>query len=182
MTHSGRPRIDHKTARYQYPASVQEPGTERLAARSTKAKVLGRFRLRVATEALMPGIFGTLRLRCGPENVSLERIQKGVAAFVADHDSTKILGKVESMETANSELYAIVSVFDFPRSREIVEEIRSGARAGISPGMIPIKTRKDPDGKGSYPFVFEVWQPYEVSSTAIPRNADARVIQELPRR
>ena len=176
------PRLDHKTEQYTYPSQRQEAQASRSKSGSGKVKVLGRFRVRVADEQVMPGLFGTIRLKCQPGSVDLQRVQKGMCALLAGHDSEKIIGKVASMDTRDGQCFAIVDVLDFERSKEVVREIRSGARSGISPGLLPQKVSVDPDGEGSFDLVFEKWQPYEVSSTAIPRGANAVVLQELARR
>ena len=176
------PRLDHQTAPYTYPSQREELQTEKAKSGSGKIPVLGRFRLRVADEAQMPGLMGSVRLRCDPKSVDTIRASKGQLAFVADHDSTKILGKIDSLACEGGNVYAIATIYDFPRSREIINEIRSGSRQGISPGFIVNSAEKDPDGDGPLPLVITSWQPYEISSTAIPRGLSAKVLQELPRR
>ena len=176
-----RPRLDHKTEPYVYPSQRQELET-RSPKQSGKVRTLGRFRVRVCDEVKMPGLFGSIRLKCTLESVDLARLKAGLIAFLADHNSEKIIGKVVSMAVEGGSVYAIADVYDFQRSHEIVKEIRSAARNGVSPGFIPKKYEKDPDGDGAMPYMITAWQPYEVSSTAIPRGLSALVLEELPRR
>ena len=179
-----KPRTDHRTAPYEYSTQSQDRRSETLAttrATGKKPRTLARFRIRVATERSLMGFFGKMALRCGTENVDTERVGKGVASVLMDHDLGKPVGRIASMDCKDGEVYAIVEIADMPRSRELLAEIRAGGvREGISPGFLIDKSKpsKDP-GAGTYDVDITRWAPYEVSFVVAARNPDARIMEEL---
>ena len=144
--------------------------------------MLAKLRLRVATERTLDGFLGKITLRCGPKNVDLERIEKRMTVFAIDHDPANAIGRIVGAECKSGELYALAEVVDVPKSHGYLREIRAGLRDGVSPGFIIQKvepsSKRDPKA-GQYDLDVTAWQPYEVSSTPIPRNVDARIIAEV---
>ena len=123
------------------------------------------------------GFFGKLRLNVGRKNVVQRRISLGKMSFLADHDGSKPIGRVISGKIGQDGVaYATVEMADTPRAREYLAEIDAGIRSGTSPGFIVHEARalrEEDDEYDSKEFMqidITRWEPYEISSTPIPKN------------
>ena len=147
---------------------------------STRAGVLARYRLLVATERALPSFMGNMTLRCGPENIDLERVRSGLCSFAVDHDVSQLIGRITEAQVSRGEFTAVAELVDVPRAHDVLAEIRAGMRWGVSPGFLIEETEPS---KGARPDSFDVditkWSPYEISTTPIPRNPDARLRGEF---
>ncbi len=142
-----------------------------------RSDVLARYTLRVSDETKLAGMFGTIRLMHGPSNIDFGRIQSGLCMFCLDHDTTGVLGKIESPQVDRKALMAVGVVMDLPRSHDALKEIRMGLRHGISPGfLIHAVEEEDSSNHRTLDLRVTLWEPYEVSSTTVPRNAGARIM------
>ena len=131
----------------------------------------------VADEAWLPGMFGTIRLLCAPDNVDMGRLELGVLSFAADHNPDRPIGRVTAMSIASKVVYGSAEISESPFAQQILGEIREGSRLGISPGFLIAETEIEDRGSGPDDFRVSVtqWEPFEISSTAIPRNSRARI-------
>ena len=157
------------------------PVTERLAktGRRKASDVLQRYNLRVSDETQLHGMFGTIRLMHGPENIDLSRIDSGLCGFCIDHDPSAVMGRIESPRLDRKALMAIGVVMDLPRSHDALRELRLGLRHGISPGfMVHDAESEESSNHRTLDLKVTRWEPYEVSSTTVPRNARARIMGE----
>ena len=165
------------------PAPVERHVVEAKGKPRTKLKVLSKLRLRVSTDRKLQGYMGTVTLKCGAQNVDMERITKRLCVFAADHDpESKAFGRITGAECKDNEMYAVAEVLDTNLGRHYLDDIRSGLRNGISPGFEILEAKLAEDGNkkaGTFDWVITKWRPYEISSTPIPRNPDAQVISEL---
>ena len=130
-----------------------------------------------ASEEWMPGFFGPIRLRVGRNNVIQRRIRAGRMSMLADHDDTKPIGKIISGRVGNDRVaYARVRLAETETAKKYTEEIDAGLRSGTSPGFVVHQVDilgeddEDYDPKEMFQFDVTLWEPYEISSTPIPRN------------
>ena len=130
-----------------------------------------------ATEELMPSLFGSMRLRVDRDSVDLSRLSSPSGlAFLAGHDGDAPLGQITRAEIHDGVAYASVRLESTTRSEPFLEELRQGIRDGISPGFLILKAEfveEDDD----VVMLITRWQPYEVSSTPIPRMMSASLLR-----
>ena len=159
---------------------MQRPRQVRAEVAKGGLKTLGRFSLLVADETALPSFMGSITLRCQPGAVDLGRVRSGLVGFCIDHDPSAMLGTVTGARIDGGAVYAEAEVYDLARSRAYLPEIRAGLRSGISPGFIihevsPSKCQ----GAKEFDVVVTKWEPYEISSTPVPRNAEAKIVGEF---
>ena len=122
-------------------------------------------------------MFGSIRLLCAAENVTMNRLELGVLSFAVDHDTSRLAGRVTSLAIAGKVVYGSAEVSDSAYAQRILAEIKEGVRIGISPGFIIHEIEVEDKGSEADGFraSVEKWEPFEISSTAIPRNSSALV-------
>ena len=128
----------------------------------------------------MPGLFGPIRLECETSNIDLERLRSGLLPFAADHDPNgRLVGRILEARIGGGEVRMLAEVGTTETALGVLEEIDDGSRSGFSPAFLilgsePIK-KSDPDydEDAIMGASITLWQPYEVSSTSIPRNPQA---------
>ena len=127
----------------------------------------------VATPRNLRGLFGNTRLRCGRENVDLERLDRGLLAWAADHDSQRLIGIVREVTFQRGQVHGAADYLSTPFALQIKAEIDFGSRNGCSPGFILEKYELS-DGE-DYEMDIDVtlWSPFEISSTATPLNPES---------
>ena len=134
-----------------------------------------------ASDAPMAAFLGTLALRIDRDSVDLSRLENGLLSLAIDHDTGKLLGRVVEGTIYAGRLDMLAEVGDTPTARSAMREIDDLMRAGFSPGFLISETEViDPDHRDydeNEMVQIEVtrWEPYEISSTAIPRNPNARL-------
>ena len=134
-----------------------------------------------ATDAEMDSFMGTIRLEINADSVDLGRLSGGVLSLAIDHDVSKLMGRVVQATVYDGRLDMSAEISTTATATEAMEEIDDLTRAGFSPGFLIHKVRILDDDDDSYDpgqymqIVCEKWEPYEISSTAIPRNPNARL-------
>ena len=134
-----------------------------------------------ATDAEMDGFMGTIRLEIDAESVDLSRLESGVMALAVDHNTSRLMGRVTEATVFDGRLDMKAEVGDTATATEAMREIDDLMRAGFSPGFLIHEVRILDEDDDSYDpdqymqVVCTKWEPYEVSSTAIPRNRDAKL-------
>ena len=134
-----------------------------------------------ATDSPMVAFMGTIQLRINRDSVDLSRLESGVMALAVDHDVTRLMGRVVEATVHAGRLDMRAEVGGTPTATNAMSEIDDLVRAGFSPGFLIHETEvidpDHPDYDENEMFQIEVtrWQPYEISSTAIPRNPNARL-------
>ena len=134
-----------------------------------------------ATDAEMESFMGTIQLQIDAESVDLSRLSGGVLSLAVDHDTSKLMGRVVEATIYPGRLDMLAEVSTTATATEAMAEISDLTRAGFSPGFLIEKVRiLDEDDESYDPdqymqIVCEKWEPYEISSTAIPRNPSARL-------
>ena len=134
-----------------------------------------------ATDSPMVAFLGTIQLRINRDSVDLGRLESGVMALAVDHDVTRLMGRVTEGTIHSGRLDMKAEVGNTPAAEIALTEIDDLMRAGFSPGFIVHASETLSEGDRGYDesemFQIEVtrWEPYEISSTAIPRNRDAKL-------
>ena len=134
-----------------------------------------------ADETPMVAFLGTLALRINRDAVDLSRLENGLLSLSIDHDTSRLMGRVFEATIGSGRLAMLAEVGDTPTAISAMTEIDDLMRAGFSPGFIIHETEViDPDhpdyDEDQYMQVIcTKWEPYEISSTAIPRNPNARL-------
>ena len=134
-----------------------------------------------ATDAEMDGFMGTIRLQIDADSVDLSRLSGGVMALCVDHNTSALMGRVTEATVYPGRLDMVAEVGDTPTATEAMAEIDDLMRAGFSPGVLIHEVRiLDEDDESYDPDQYmqiccEKWEPFEISSTAIPRNRDAKL-------
>ena len=134
-----------------------------------------------ADETPMQSFMGTLALRINPDAVNLGRLELGLLSLAIDHDASRLMGRITEATIVSGQLAMLAEVGDTPTAISAMSEIDDLTRAGFSPGFIIHETEvidpDHPDYDEKEMFQIEVtrWEPYEISSSAIPRNPNARL-------
>ena len=136
-----------------------------------------------ATERPVPRWYGRLKLRVDEESIDRSRVELGQMPFLASHDPTKPIGKVDSITIDAKGKIASASVrMDTSRlAQEHERRIDADIQTGISPGVNVMKMVKldgDGDDGGMMSFEATSWEVMELSSTAVPANPEARIMLE----
>ena len=125
----------------------------------------------------MPSLFGSMRLRVDRDSVDLSRLSSPSGlAFLAGHDGDAPLGQITRAEIHDGVAYASVRLESTTRSEPFLEELRQGIRDGISPGFM-ILAAEFVEEDDDVVMLITRWQPYEVSSTPIPRMMSASLLR-----
>ena len=133
--------------------------------------------LRVATEARMAGGFLDLRLSFKRGACDLSRIKSPSGmAMLYDHQGDLPAGRIRDARIRDRALYMTAEVISTPRNKSHLAELRAGLRPGISPGFIINAAELEEDQDGEYCLEVTEFMVYEVSSTPIPRNPAAAIL------
>ena len=134
-----------------------------------------------ADDSPMAGLMGTIALRIDRDSVDLSRLELGIMALAVDHDTSKLMGRITEGTISAGRLDMKAEVGDTATATSAMAEIDDLTRQGFSPGFLIHETETLSEGDRGYDpdqmFQVEVtrWEPYEISSTAIPRNPNARL-------
>ena len=138
--------------------------------------------LRASDETVMPGLFGSLRLSHKRGAIILDRVKSAAGMpLLADHDPSLPIGRIRRARIEGRTLYQEAEIIKSPRNRPFIAELRRGLRDGLSPGFIihEAEVEESENGGFSLDTTVTLWEPYETSSTAVPRNPNAAVIAGL---
>ena len=139
-------------------------------------KRLATLNLNVASERVLPGFLGTIRLACQPDSVDLERLRAGVVNLCAYHSLSTPIGRVKSMSILGGNVTAQAEIAVTDAGRKYLAELDQGLRLGCSPGFELLTVVPDPNGNGQdFDVLVERWAPYEVSICTAARNPDSRI-------
>ena len=134
-----------------------------------------------ATDAPMQAFMGTLALRINPDAVDLGRLELGLLSLAIDHDVSRLMGRITEATIGSGRLDMLAEISSTATATEAMAEVDDLTRAGFSPGFLIHEVRILDEDDDSYDpdqymqIVCEKWEPYEISSTAIPRNRDAKL-------
>ena len=132
-----------------------------------------------ATEADLPGMFGTLRLRCTPDAVDLSRLSDGILSLCVDHNTSELCGRIVEARVQDGRVDMKAEMGTTPRAVNTLAEVDGLLRTGFSPGFLINASEPIPDNDPAYDedyfLQLEItkWTIFECSSTAIPRNQKA---------
>ena len=125
--------------------------------------------LSFASQELMQGLFGPMRLRVTRESVDLSRVgARSGLPYLIDHDSTRPLGRVVRTEIRDGIVFAEATIPSVSRSEPYLEELRSHLRDGVSPGMFLHEVEFIEENGEIIEYV-KRWMCYELSSVTVPR-------------
>lgn len=115
--------------------------------------------------------FGLEILSHNPAHLNLERVQAGACPFLADHDETKMIGKVKDVVISGSRANAKIRIGTSALAQEILSDIKAGIRTEISVGYIinQMELINDDKEKGST-FLVTQWTLLHVASVATPAD------------
>ena len=132
----------------------------------------------LASTAVMPGTFGSLRILCARDNVDQSRLQSRAGMpLLADHRSDMTMGKVTEISPEGCQVVGEASIISSERNKDYIQELQLGLRSGVSPGFLVRKARLvADDSNGDDVFEVTEWLPYEVSTTSTPLGPDAGLI------
>ena len=158
--------------------STRAAQTFNVSAPARNYKTLATVNYRVADSQRMPGLFGDIRLRIDRDSVDLNRVQSGILNLCIDHDVSRPAGRCISSSISGSVLYAVCEIADVPDGDNLLRDLDAGLRLGCSPGFIihDLNVREDGDNLLTEIKKFE---PYEYSSTSVPRGKQARLIGRM---
>ena len=134
-----------------------------------------------ASDSPMQAFMGTIQLRIDRDSVDLGRLELGIMSLAIDHDTTRLMGRVTEGTIHSGRLDMRAEVSNTATATEAMAEVDDLTRQGFSPGFLIHETETLSEGDRGYDesemFQIEVtrWEPYEVSSTSIPRNPNARL-------
>ena len=129
----------------------------------------------------MAGFMGTIQLEIDADSVDLSRLSGGVLSLALDHDVSQLVGRITEATIHPGRLDMEAEVGDTPTATNAMAEIDDLMRAGFSPGFLIHEVRILDEDDDSYDpdkymqVVCTKWEPFEISSTAIPRNRDAKL-------
>ena len=129
----------------------------------------------------MVAFMGTIQLRIDRDSVDLGRLELGLLSLAVDHDTSRLMGRVTAGTIFDGRLDMEAEVSTTPTATSAMREIDDLMRAGFSPGFLIHETETLSEGDRGYDetemfqIVVTRWEPYEISSTAIPRSPDARL-------
>lgn len=127
-----------------------------------------RVKIAVSSEAPVERSFGIEILDHKPGSIDLSFLNSGRAPLLLDHDPTKQIGVVESVDLDGSarRLRATVRFGKNGLAKEVFDDVDDGIRANISVGYQINKL--DKEGKETYRATS--WMPMEVSIVSIPAD------------
>lgn len=127
-----------------------------------------RVKIAVSSEAPVERSFGIEILDHKPGSIDLSFLNSGRAPLLLDHDPTKQIGVVESVDLDGSarRLRATVRFGKNGLAKEVFDDVEDGIRANISVGYQINKL--DKEGKETYRATS--WMPMEVSIVSIPAD------------
>ena len=134
-----------------------------------------------ATDSPMASFMGTIQLEINREAVDLGRLESGIMALAVDHDTTRLMGRVTEATVGSGRLDMKAEVGDTPLAVSTLAEIDDLMRQGFSPGFIVHQSELVDESDPSYDpdqflqIIATKWEPFEISSTSIPRNPAARL-------
>ena len=132
-----------------------------------------RVRIAVSSEEPVMRSFGNEVLEHSEEAIDLSFLNSGRAPLLVDHDPTKQIGVVESVELDGSarRLRATVRFGRNGLAKEAFDDVVDGIRANISVGYTIGKMERS--GKDTY--VAKSWRPVEASLVSIPADVTVGV-------
>ena len=180
--------LPHTNEHTTRPAPTPTPRTERLAAPQRKVfRMLspighkdGRTRLEgtLITESWLPDWMGEIKLRVNPDAMDVSRIGSGIFSMLAGHDSEKPIGHWLNLEFGNGRLTGTAELATGPMAKECGQEIKDGARRGLSIGFIFTSVRMLRSGDDEYRedrmrVIVDECSVHECSAVTSPRDPNS---------
>lgn len=132
-----------------------------------------RVRIVMSTENPVERGYGKEVLDHKAESIDMSWIATGRAPLLLDHDLSKQIGVIESVELDSEERKVRASVIFGQRglADEIFQDVKDGIRQNISVGYAVNKMERE--GKDTYRV--KSWRPMEASVVSIPADSQSRV-------
>lgn len=105
-----------------------------------------------------------------PGEMDTAFIGSGRAPLLADHDPTKQIGVVESVELDDGRARALVRVSRSATGTEFLQDLVDGIRGNVSVGYYVVEQREEGKRDGRKVVRATKWRPIEVSLVSIPAD------------
>lgn len=131
--------------------------------------------LAFASETPYERMWGVEILDCTPGSMRLGRLTSG-ANLLCDHDTTDVVGVIESVEIgADRVARAVVRFGKSARAEEVWQDVRDGIRRNVSVGYMIHKAQLVETRDGVETYRVTDWEPFEVSLVSVPADASVGV-------
>jgi HK97 family phage major capsid protein/HK97 family phage prohead protease len=131
--------------------------------------------LAFASEAPYGRYWGIEILDCTASAMRTGRLRSG-ANLLCDHDSTDVVGVIESVEIGADRVgRAVVRFGKSARAEEVWQDVRDGIRRNVSVGYMIHKAQLVETKDGLETYRVTDWEPFEVSLVSVPADASVGV-------
>ena len=135
--------------------------------------------LAFASELPYERYWGVEILDCAPTSIRLGRLNSG-ANLLCDHDTTDVVGVVESVQIgADRVARAVVRFGKSQRAEEVWQDVLGGIRRNVSVGYLIHKAILVDSTDGLDTYRVMDWEPYECSLVSVPADASVGVGRSL---
>jgi HK97 family phage major capsid protein/HK97 family phage prohead protease len=131
--------------------------------------------LAFASETPYERFWGIEILDCTPSSMRTGRLRSG-ANLLCDHDTTDVVGVIESVEIGADRVgRAVVRFGKSARAEEVWQDVRDGIRRNVSVGYMIHKAQLVETVDGLETYRVTDWEPFEVSLVSVPADASVGV-------
>jgi HK97 family phage major capsid protein/HK97 family phage prohead protease len=131
--------------------------------------------LAFASETPYERYWGIEILDCTASAMRTGRLRSG-ANLLCDHDSTDVVGVVESVEIGSDRVgRAVVRFGKSARAEEVWQDVRDGIRRNVSVGYMIHKAVLVETTDGVETYRVTDWEPFEISLVSVPADASVGV-------
>lgn len=135
--------------------------------------------LAFASETPYERYWGIEILDCTPGSMRTGRLRSG-ANLLCDHDSTDVVGVIESVEIGADRVgRAVVRFGKSVRAEEVWQDVLGGIRRNVSVGYMIHKAQLVETKDGVETYRVNDWEPFEVSLVSVPADASVGVGRSL---
>jgi HK97 family phage major capsid protein/HK97 family phage prohead protease len=120
----------------------------------------------ISSDAPYERWFGKEILSHRPGSMNLQRVEAGACPFLADHDQTKLIGKVMSVSLDGRKATALIKLGNSALAEEIYADLKAGIRTEISIGYVIEEMEEKEEGN----FLVTRFTLLEVSSVSVPAD------------
>lgn len=131
--------------------------------------------LAFASETPYERYWGIEILDCTSSAMRTGRLRSG-ANLLCDHDSTDVVGVIESVEIGADRVgRAVVRFGKSARAEEVWQDVRDGIRRNVSVGYMIHKAQLVETKDGVETYRVNDWEPFEISLVSVPADASVGV-------
>lgn len=135
--------------------------------------------LAFASEAPYERHWGIEILECTPSAMRQGRLRSG-ANLLCDHDTTDVVGVIESVEIGADRVgRAVVRFGKSARAEEVWRDVVDGIRRNVSVGYLIHKAQLVETVEGLETYRVTDWEPFEISLVSVPADASVGIGRAL---